>query len=165
MPYVFNNPSTTKVVDGKELRRYQQMVGTRWGKGEEDGLFYLTYALYMLFQTTGNDEYLYSRNLKFLIDSIDYTIDIRFVKKEGLFGSDTIGETTLKGSSFYGYDAVNGALETFFDVHNENNVSYCYTYYQNSNMFNILKMIEVLIKASPDVDKRIADKYRSLSEQ
>lgn len=165
LPYVFNNPSTTKVVDGKELRRYLQMVGTRWGKGEEDGLFYTTYALYILFQTTGNDEYLYSRNLKCLIDSIDYTIDTRFVKKEGLFGSDTIGETTLKGSSFYGYDAVNGSLETFFDAHNQNNVSFCYTYYQNSNMFNILKMIEVLIKASPDVDKRIADKYRSLSEQ
>lgn len=165
LPYIFDNPSVRELKNGKEIRKYLQMVGTRWGKGEEDGLYYTMYGLYVLYQTTGQDKYIYSEFLHYLTDAIDGVINNRFIEAVGLFGSDTIGETTLKGSPFYGYDAVDGSLEVYFDENNEKNVSFCYTYYQNSNMYNILKMAEVLIKASPDMDESIAKNYSELSEK
>lgn len=166
-PFILNSPSVTKHIDGFEYREYLQMVGTKWGKSEDDGLFYLVYGLYNLYQTTGSDDLLYSQELIPVTNAVDYAIKTLFDEKEQLFGSDTIGETTLRNSPFFGYDAVTGKLDEYRDPqekHKGSNVVYCYTIYHNINMYNVLRMMEVIIKASPDMDASKAYLYRVLAD-
>jgi len=165
-PFILNSPSTIKRLYGFEYRQYLQLAGTKWCKNENDGLFYLVYGLYNLYQTTGNDTYLYSEELTKVTDAVDYSIKTQYDTGERMFGSDTIGETALRSSPFFGYDAVNGQMDEYRDPQGKyrgRNVAYCYSIYHNINMYNVLRMLEVLINASPDMDSYMAEKYGRLA--
>ena len=165
-PFILNSPSVVKKVNDHVYRQYLQMAGTKWGKNETDGLFYLVYGLYNLYQTTGDDTYLYSEELSKVAEAVDYSIEELYDTDEQMFGSDTIGETALKNSPFFGYDAVTGQMDEYRDPqekYNGRNVAYCYTIYQNINMYNVLRMLEVLINASPDMDVSKTGKYKKLA--
>ena len=152
-PFVFENPSIKKIVDGEEFREYLQMIGTHWGKSEDDGIFYVLYGLYSHFQTTGSDKFLWEKDLKYIIKAVDYAYEALFETALGIFGSDTLGETTLQGSPFYGFDAVNGSISDYRCSHETRNgkgVVKCYALYHNMNMYNVLKMLGALLKASPN---------------
>ncbi|MBC8081527.1 MAG: hypothetical protein H7X86_14380, partial [Gorillibacterium sp.] len=106
--------------------------------------------------------------LSYLIDAVKYAIETLYDEQKGLFGSDTVGETTLKGSIFFGYDSVDGSIDPYRcpnENRNGKGVVYCYSLYQNVNMYNVLRMMEVLVKASPDLDLASAVAFRTLADQ
>ncbi|MBR5241416.1 MAG: hypothetical protein IKW05_05715, partial [Muribaculaceae bacterium] len=170
-PFCYENPSVNKKDDsGNEIREYLQLVGSHWCKSEDDGLFYITYGLFNLYRSTGDDTYLWEENLKYLISAADIAINTLFDEERGLFGSDTLGESTLANSIFYGYDAVNGSIDQYMVMADLNEGEtrkpvYSYSLYHNVNMYNVFRMMEVLIKASPDVEDVVAEKYGKIADQ
>lgn len=171
-PLVYDNPAIKHYENEDIFYRYQQMVGTHWTKYEDDGIFYVVYGLYHLFRSTAADTYLASYRLKFLIDAVDDNIKRLYDKERGIFGSDTLGETTLKSSLFFGYDAVNGSVDEYVCPtanRDESVVVYSYSLYQNVNMYNALRMLEVMIRMSKSEDDLIhqqtADQYEQLANE
>ena len=169
-PYVALNPTTDekKTFNGKKINEYLQIVGTRWTKSEDDGLYYIISGLYSLYKTTGDDSWLFGVHFQPMIDAVDYAIATLYDTKKGIFGSDTMGEATLKSSPFYGYDGVNGSIDSYlgeFQTQKGKEVVYAYSLYHNVNMYNILRMLEVLIKESPDVDQSQTHRFRELGDK
>lgn len=166
-PFSLENPSINSITEYGMMREYLQLVGTRWTKSEDDGIFYVLYGLFNHFRATGDDTYLRMENLKHIIIAVDYAIKTLYDTERGLFGSDTLGETTLANSIFNGYDAVTGRIDDFVSdnkVREEGQAVYSYSLYQNVNMYNVLRMLEILINASPDADKNKANEYREFAD-
>jgi hypothetical protein len=150
-PFILANPAIRRDSDGRPVAEWLQMLGTRWTKAEDDGIYYAFLSLFTLLQTTGDDSLLDTADFDRLLGSLDHTIATRFDEKEGLFGSDVRGESDLRTSPNYGYDAVNGSM-----LHGADNIydslpafARSYGLYHNVNLYNALRMAAVLIEAVP----------------
>ena len=165
-PFIFENPAMRRAANGERMPEWLQILGSRWTKSEDDGIFYVALSLFTLWQTTGESDFTRTPQWTQLLTALDFDIATRFDENENLFGSDTRGETTLKGSPTYGYDMVNGKLERHLNpVEAEGGVfERVYSLYHNVNLFNTLLMIASLqAEVQPD-DARIA-RYTELSEK
>lgn len=170
-PFLLANPSVMRDESGLEHKEFSQLVGTRWSKSEDDGVYYAILSLYALVQTTGDDALLENGALPELLDILDDAITTRFKPEMGLFGSDVLGEDALASSPYYGYDVVNGQ---FVRSHHQPEgdgpaISYAYSLYQNVNMYNALRLAQILLagveKAQPtDRAQRYADLARKIEQ-
>lgn len=166
-PFLLENPSVMRGPDGQQAPAFTQLVGTRWSKTEDDGIYYALLSLYTLAECVGEDRALNDGTLDRLLDQLDHAIDRRFDRKRGLFGSDVLGEDALDDSPYLGYDVVNGTLDTDPVAPPwRQRIRYCYTLYQNVNMINALRMSLVLIDhaGQPAPHAERIDRYRSLAE-
>ena len=167
-PFILANPSVRRGPDGQPVAEWLQMLGTRWTKAEDDGIYYAFASLFALLQTTGEDHLLDACDFDRLLDSLDHTVATRFDPAEGLFGSDVRGEADLRTSPNYGYDAVNGTM-----LHGAENphdglpaFARAYGLYHNTNLYNALRMAAVLIDAVPHRhDRARRDRYLDLAER
>jgi hypothetical protein len=149
-----NNPSVMRRDDGTEVPEFSQLLGTRWSKSEDDGIFYATLSLFTATQTTGNTELLYSDGFRILLEAIDRFLEKAWDKNRRMIGSDTRGETSLKSSPYFGYDAVNGEMYHRLakeDV-NYTPILLSYSLYNQVNTYNLLLMANVLLAANPSMD-------------
>lgn len=162
-----NNPSIVRRDDGTEVPEFGQTLGTRWGKSEDDGIFYATLSLFTMFQTTGNNEVLYTDGFKTLLESIDRYLEKTWDNNRNMFGSDTRGETSLQSSPYYGYDAVNGEMYHNFQKEDVNStpISRSYTLYQQVNTYNLLLMANVLMANHPEADLERSNRYAALAKE
>lgn len=164
-PFALDNPSGYAEHDGRTFPEYLQMVGRRWTKAEDDGIYYAVLTLFAHYRSIADDGIL--RFVKPLTTAVDYHIASRWDERRCMFGSDTLGETTLASSPFYGYDAVNGTLgrprEHSRDRRRE--ISYTHSLYHNVNMFNVLRMMQVLLAARPGDNDDTARRYGQLADR
>jgi hypothetical protein len=149
--FILANPSVRRDADGRPVAEWLQMLGTRWTKAEDDGIYYVFLSLFTLLQTTGDDSLLDSADFDRLLASLDHTIATRFDENEGLFGSDVRGEADLRTSPNYGYDAVNGAMLHTPDNPYDGLPAFARSYglYHNVNLYNALRIAAVLMQAVP----------------
>jgi hypothetical protein len=163
-PFALDNPSVRLTNDGERAVEFLQILGTRWTKAEDDGLYYVVLSLYEHYVRTGDDRLLSTARLSGLLDILDHLVKARFLEKDGLFGSDTVGETTLPSSPYYGYDSVNGLMHQDFETkHDGKRVMVNMSLYYNMNLYNVLKMALVLCRANPGVAATRLDGYRRLA--
>jgi len=159
------NPSIVRRDDGTEVPEFSQLLGSRWSKSEDDGIFYATLSLFTAVQTTGNTGLLQSDGFRILLESIDRYIEKVWDKSRKMAGSDTRGETSLKSSPYYGYDVVNG--EMYHNMTREDvfytQISRSYTLYHQVNAYNLLLMANVLLASNPSLDNGRTAYYNSLS--
>lgn len=151
-PFLLANPSEFRDEKGELVREFSQLVGTRWSKTEDDGIYYAMLSLYALVQCAGEMTPLEDGTLRELLDILQHTIESRFDTELGLFGSDVLGEDPLGDSPYHGYDVVSGRIKTSTHTHDaakDTPLRYCYSLYQNINMYNCLRMAQVLIDLSP----------------
>jgi hypothetical protein len=168
-PFLLGNPST--IMDektGRMVREHIQLVGTRWNKSEDDGIYYATLSLFFLVQCAGDQVPLSDGTLQGLLEIIDRVLDTRFDADMGLFGSNTLGEDSLSSSPCYGYDRVNGTLygpQHASVPENGKVMERVWTLYQNMNMYNVLRMALVLCDLSgvPNL-KAHRERYRRSAE-
>jgi len=162
-----NSPSVVRRDDGTEVPEFGQMLGTRWGKSEDDGVFYATLSLFTMCQTTGNNEVLYSGGFKILLESIDRYLEKTWDANRKMFGSDTRGETSLQSSPYYGYDVVNGEMYHNFQKEDVNStpISRSYSLYQQVNTYNLLQMANVLMAYNPEADQQRSNRYAELAKE
>lgn len=167
-PFLLANPSVLRDEAGNVKKEFSQLVGSRWSKGEDDGIYYAFLSLYALVQTTGDDTLLAAGVLPELLDNLDGTITSRFNPEIGLFGSDVLGEDCLADNPYYGYDVVSGELVNSHHRPKDNGptMTSAYTLYQNINMYNCLRMAQLLIDRNGDAGQSSrAASYAALARQ
>ncbi len=162
-----NSPSIMRRDDGTEVPEFSQVLGTRWSKSEDDGIFYATLSLFTDYQTTGDIKPLQGSGFKILLESIDRFFEKTWDKNRKMIGSDTRGETSLKSSPYYAYDVVNGEM-----YHNmakgdvsETSIVRSYSFYNQVNSYNLLLMTKILLSLNPSMDKGRSAHYTQLAQE
>ncbi|MDD6210081.1 MAG: hypothetical protein PUB21_05695 [Bacteroidales bacterium] len=166
-PFLLNNPSMTRRDDGTTVPEFIQILGSRWGKSEDDGIFYALLALFTYFETTGNDDLLYSEAFEIALESIDRFMEKTWDEDLKMVGSDTRGETSLKSSPYFGYDVVNGEMyhnEVFMDG-NDINLERSYSLYNQVNTYNLLIMANVLLSQNQQLDNGRSERYARYAKE
>ncbi len=163
-PFLLENPSSFGTLDGRLCPEFLQMVGTRWSKREEDGLYHAAHCLFRLYQTTGDDWCLRAETLRPLVDAVDYQIATRWDEDLEMFGSDTFGETTLAGSDYFGYDSVNGRMQEQRGGAGSGTLR-SHALRQNGHMYNVFRMMEILLAESPEMDEPARERYREWGDR
>jgi hypothetical protein len=150
-PFLLSNPATIRQA-GRSITAWQQLFGTRWTKGEDDGLFYATWTLFTHFVRTGDDSLVRGRAMELLLAALDDAIDTRLDPERMLFVSDTRGETTLASSPYYGYDIVNGTLdsERVGSEATGRRLLRSISLYNNVLCYNVLRMALILLDQRTD---------------
>lgn len=157
-PFILANPSRRADPATGAAAEWLQILGTRWTKSEDDGIYYAFLSLFTLVETTGDTTLLDSPLHAGLLDGLDHAVRTRFDEAEGLFGSDTRGESTLRSSPFYGYDSVTGRMSRTADDAESFGSPFhrAFALYHNVNLYNALRMaawLEHLAgRAGPRVD-------------
>lgn len=159
---MLDNPSRQFQHGGHTVNEFLQIVGTRWTKAEDDGLYYAVLSLYTLYQTTGNPIYLDTSQLVKLVNSMNYVINTKYDTHHQLFMSQTRGESLMSSSPLFGYDPVNGTLvvdppEEY--QHKERRITHLASLYQNSNMYNVLCMLIILLDAAQIEHQQLSHYY------
>ncbi len=162
--FLLSNPSMIRKEDGSLVPEFLQIVGTRWTRTEDDGLFYAALSLYSYFKTTGQDDLLHSKEFDILIDAIDQYLIKTWKSDQKLMVSNTIGETPLKSDPYFGYDMVTGNME-----HNNLHISKgkelqsSASLYNQINTYNIMMMASELLSQRSDLDKGRSAKYLAIA--
>ncbi len=149
-PFILHNPNMilTDPMTGERSPEYLQILGSRWTKSEDDGIYYALLSVYTHFMTTGSDELIRTGDFSHLLKAIDRFLDKTWEPDKKMIGSDTRGETSLRSSPFYGYDAVNGIMYTDLretDVEHTT-LSRSYSLYNQVNTYNLLRMALILME-------------------
>jgi hypothetical protein len=164
-PFLLANPAKIQQ-DGRTIIAWQQLFGTRWTKAEADGLFYATWTLFTYLETTGDDTLVSTSAFELLLEGLEDAISTGFDTKLGLFASDTRGESTLASSPYYGYDIVNGKMDTHrvgTTAGEGKVISRCVSCYNNILQYNVLRMIDILLQQRPDLRARFARDYAAMA--
>lgn len=152
-PFLLDNPSRVMAEDGSRREEFGQLVGSRWSKAEDDGIFYATWSLFAHWQATGDDTLVQGDALPRLAAIIDAYLTSRYDAGLGLMGSDTLGEESLHGSPYFGYDVVNGRL---VPIHGHGDgrkpIRRAHSLYQQANTVNVLLMAATLLAERPELD-------------
>jgi len=158
--FIVENPSVIHSAEGRRTVEYLQILGSRWTKSEDDGIYYAALSVFSLVQTTGNWDLLRQPSFQTFYEALDITLENRFDAGLELFGSDTLGETTLQSSPLWGYDTVNGSWDRQPQAMIEQGKPSwrVYTLYHNVNLFNTLKIAAYFLRAQGDPR---ADRYES----
>lgn len=146
-PFVLANPSPMPDGAGGRVGEWLQLLGTRWTKSEDDGIYYAALSLFTLYETTGDQGLLHASVIDPLLASLDHNLLTRLDPRYGLFVSDTRGETTLASSRFFGFDTVNGRMEyEESSLKSHGRVVWrAGTLYHNVNLYNVLRMAACLL--------------------
>ena len=162
-PFLLNNPSWVKDEQGRERPEFLQIVGTRWTKSEDDGIFFAVWSAYEYLRATGDDRLLHGPELPLLI-AVERALEKTWDEKRGLVGSDTLGEDPLASNPLFGFDAVNGLVERTRKKSGSHArpVQRIYTLYHQANIANILRMMRVLIAERPDLDSGLSARWAAL---
>ncbi len=145
-PFCINNPSWLRNEQGELVPDFQQILGSRWTKNEDDGIFYAMLSLFTYFQATGKDDLLYDDGYDIVKRAFDRFLQKTWDEKRQMIVSDTRGETPLKANPHFGYDVVNGNFErNDHHLYNGKTVMKSASLYNQVNTWNILKMLKVLM--------------------
>ncbi|MFW6303398.1 MAG: hypothetical protein ACOC2L_02140, partial [Candidatus Sumerlaeota bacterium] len=164
-PFLMANPSVMMREDGSHVLEYLQIVGSRWTKSEDDGIFYAALTLFTYFQTTGDDSLIRGRGLEILIESMDRFLEKAWEEDLGMIGSDTRGEESLKGSPYYGYDIVNGMMKKSKGTAEKDDkvLERSYSLYNQVNVYNTLLMLTSLLNERPELDGGRSARYMEIA--
>ncbi len=161
-PFLLANPSDTLGPNGQRIREFGQLVGTRWSKSEDDGLFYAVWSLFTYTRITGDDRLLRRGTLDLLFKITDDHLAKCWDSEREVMTSDTLGEESLKGSPYFSFDVVNGSLQAAHSNTSKDGKTYrrVASFYHQVNTYNVLRMLECLaaIEGSNDA-KETASRF------
>ena len=162
---LLNNPSIIRRDDGTLVPEFTQILGTRWSKSEDDGIFYAMMTLFTTIQTTGNDDLLHTGTFEMVLESVDRFLEKTWDPDRGMIGSDTRGETSLQSSPYYGYDVVNGEMYHRFQQHDVEMtpIFKSYSLYNQVNTYNLLLMATVMLARQGADDQKRMQTYGEIA--
>ncbi len=159
--FLLNNPNILTKENGEKIPGFQQIVGTRWTKNEDDGVYYATLSMFTYLETTGNTDLVKGPEFDLLLEVIDHYLEDVWDEDKQMVLSDTRGETPLKSNPYFGYDVVNGNFE-INNHHLQDNdkvLSVAGSLYNQVNTFNLLKMARIMLARRPDADHERSERY------
>ena len=163
--FLLNNPSVMTKKDGTKVAEFLQIVGSRWTKNEDDGIFYATLSLFTYYQTTGQTDLILGHEFQVLLKAIHDFLDKSWNEEEGMIVSDTRGETPLKSNPYFGYDVVNGNYERT-DHHvgkGGKSISAAASLYNMVNTYNLLLMAAIMLDQRPDLNNGDSQKFENIA--
>ena len=163
--FLLNNPSVITREDGTKVKEFLQIVGSRWTKSEDDGVYYAALSLFTYYQTTGQTDLLMGDEFPLLLEVIDNFLDKTWNPEMGMIVSDTRGETPLKSNPYFGYDVVNGNFERN-DHHlteGGKNISASASLYNMVNTWNLLNMSRIMLHQRPELDEGRSARYKTIA--
>jgi hypothetical protein len=162
--FLLKNPSMIRKDDNSLIPEFLQMVGSRWTRNEDDGIFYATLSLFTYFKTTGQDDLLQGKEFKILLEAVDYYLEKTWNSEKKLIISNTVGETPLKADPNFGYDAVNGSFEkNEFHKSQGKELDLNASLYNQVNTFNIMMMASDLLSQRPGLDNGRKSRYLGIA--
>jgi hypothetical protein len=163
--FLLNNPSMIRRDDNTIIPEFLQIVGSRWTRSEDDGIFFATLSLFTYFKTTGQDDLLQGKEFKILLDAVDYYLEKTWNSEKKLMVSNTVGETPLKADPNFGYDVVNGNFEkSEFHKSQGKELNLNASLYNQVNTYNIMMMASDLLSQQPALDNGRRNKYLTIAE-
>ena len=163
--FLLNNPSLIRKEDNTLVPEFLQIVGSRWTRSEDDGMFYAALSLFSYFKTTGQDDLIQGNEFKTLLNAIDLYLQKTWDAKKQLMVSNTVGETPLKSDPFFGFDLVNGNYENNnFHKSQGKELSLNASLYNQVNTYNIMMMACELISQRPEIDNGRRATYLSVAK-
>ncbi len=164
-PFLWANPSRTLPDEGERFEEFGQMVGTRWSKAEDDGLFYGVWSLFTHFRTTGDDALLRRGMLERMVRLIEAHWTKCWNDELGVMVSDTLGEESLRGSPYFSFDVVNGSLKKALShtTMGGKAVEHVASFYHQVNTYNVLRMAACLLDEG-GADSEQAGVFRQRAE-
>lgn len=162
--FLLNNPSSVRPDDKEAYSEFLQIVGSRWTRSEDDGMFYAALSLFSYYKTTGEDDLLQGKEFQILLSAVDRYLEKTWKNEKKLMISNTIGETPLKADPYFGYDVVNGNFENNqFHKSQGKELSLNASLYNQVNTYNILMMASDLLSQRPDLDNGRKEKYLTIA--
>ncbi|MBD3241371.1 MAG: hypothetical protein GF331_12345 [Chitinivibrionales bacterium] len=167
-PFLLANPSYTRRDDGTRVPEFLQIIGTRWTKSEDDGIFYALLSMFTHFIVTGDDSLVQGGEMAIVLDAVDRFLEKAWEPDRGLIGSDTRGESPLASNPYFGYDIVNGKVEAADSHEGGGNEQFrrlarCYSLYYNVNTYNLLLMAVTLLEQRPRLDNGRSERYAAIA--
>ncbi len=165
--FLLKNPSVTTKPDGEKVAEFLQIVGSRWTKSEEDGIYYATLSLFTYFQTTGQTDLLQGKEFVVLLQAIHDFLEKGWNREMGMIVSDTRGETPLRSNPYFGYDMVNGNYENTGHHIGEGGagISKSASLYNMVNTYNLLYMASIMLHQRPDLDQGQTEKFMNIATE
>lgn len=164
--FLLNNPSVIQKNDSTKVSEFLQIVGSRWTRNEDDGIFYATLSLFSYFKTTGQDDLLHGPEFPILLNAIDRYLKRTWDSEKKLMVSNTVGETPLKADPYFGYDVVNGSYEhNDFHKSQGKELSLNASLYNQVNTYNIMMMASDLLSQNPQLDKGRKQNYLNIAQE
>jgi hypothetical protein len=165
-PFLLKNPSITTRPDGEKVAEFLQMVGSRWTKSEDDGIYYATLSLFTYYQTTGQTDLLMGSEFTLLLKAINDFLEKGWDEQMGMIISDTRGETPLKSNPYFGYDVVNGNFERTGHHVGEGgrSISKSASLYNMVNTYNLLTMAAIMLDQRPDLEDGQHEKFLGVAQ-
>lgn len=149
-PFLLNNPSKNRRPDGMLVAEFSQIIGSRWSKSEDDGIYYALLSLFTHWITTGDDSLLRGEEFEIVLQAFEDFLEKAWEPEMEMVGSDTLGESPLAHNPYFGFDVVTGGVEDA-DALEGGGDSYkaclarCYSLYNNVNTYNALLMASILL--------------------
>jgi hypothetical protein len=163
--FLLNNPSIIRKDDNSLIPEFLQIVGSRWTRSEDDGIFYATLSLFSYFKTTGQDDLIQGKEFRVLLNAIDLYLEKTWNIDKKLMISNTVGETPLKADPNFGYDVVNGNYEkNDFHKSQGKELNLNASLYNQVNTYNILMMASDLLTQRLDLDNGRQSKYLAIAK-
>jgi len=164
--FLLNNPSITRKEDNTLVPEFLQIVGSRWTRSEDDGIFYAALSLFSYFKTTGQDDLIQGNEFKTLLNAIDLYLQKTWNADKNLMVSNTVGETPLKSDPYFGYDVVNGNYENNnFHKSQGKELSLNASLYNQVNTYNIMMMASELLSQRPETDHGRKNRYLNIAKE
>lgn len=102
------NPCHAKGAGVPEGRMFAQLIHPDGGKYEEDGVFYVLWAVFLHWSHSGSDRFVSGVTLDLLREAVDWVDRRCFDPERGLYGGHFADETPAWGSRDHGWDHVTG---------------------------------------------------------
>jgi hypothetical protein len=180
-PLSVANPTRKEMPDGSTRTLYSQLVGTRWCKDEEDGLYFAVYSAFSHWRCTGKADFLSAPMLGRLCDGLEMLLAETFTppsataqapgdtSEAGLFSCSARCEMMTCRDPAFGSEPVNGRYP---DQPGDGitidgkKVARLWSLYINMLNWQAIRMLVALLRLAPEGPLTVrAVRYEALADE
>lgn len=145
--FLLDNPTYVNEPGLPKGRIFAQLINSRYGKLEEDGLFYVVWALFMYWTQNGNLDFMTSADWDLIYEALEWIEKVCWDDERKLYGEHFADETPTKGHRDSGYDYAIGMptnIEWSFLTWKNVGVVRNYDVYFNTLMHSVYVMLAAM---------------------
>lgn len=151
--FFLDNPTSLNEPGLPKGRIFAQLINRKYGKLEEDGLFYVVWTLFMHWTQNGNLDFMTSADWALIDEALDWLEKVCWDEERKLYGEHFADETPTKGHRDCGYDYAIGMptnIEWSFLTWKNIGVLRNYDIYFNILMHSVYAMLAAM-RNRPDM--------------
>jgi hypothetical protein len=152
---LLENPTTLESSESPPQRVFAQLISRRYGKLEEDGIFYVVWALFTQWTQLGHLEGITEKDWHLLDEALEWMESMTWDAERGLYGEHFADEEPTLGARDYGWDfAIGLPLDGSEALSwNGQRIVRNYDIYFNTLMHSTYTMLAALRKDRPYLER------------